>query len=235
MEPATPVVESSAERAYRTIKDAIVRGHLAPGVTVSEAQLAKQLSMSRTPVHQATARLEAEGWIAIAARSGVTVAPLDPTDLENAYETLMALEGTAAARLARRPISGDDIDSLLIEACVRCEEALAADNLTLWAERDNEFHSLLLNSCGNIHLCRAASTVSDQSHRARLLTVELRPKPVDSNADHRRIVAAVAERNPDAARIALEEHRRRGMTTLIPIIRALSWGAGIQHRPVAIS
>lgn len=214
--------ESSAERAYRVLKDAIIQGTLAAGITVSEAQLARRLEMSRTPVHQAVARLEGDGWVLVAPRSGVRISPVEADDLEDVYETLMSLEGTAAARLAQRPPGVEEIDERLVEACARCEEALDAHDLRAWADRDNDLHTLLLCGCGNDRLRRAASTVADQAHRARLLTVQLRPWPTSSNEDHRRIVAAILQRDPAAARTALESHRRRGMATLVPIIRSLS-------------
>ncbi len=217
--------ESNGERAYRVIRDAVIRGGLAPGVTVSEAQLAKNLGMSRTPVHQAVARLQADGWVSIEPRSGVLIQPIQPNDLEDVYETLLALEGAAVERLARRErTAGDPTDAMLMEACTACEEALDREDLKAWAERDNDLHSTFLSSCGNHHLLRAAGAVMDQSHRARLMTVDLRPWPSTSNEDHRRIVTAIIERQPEEARRALEDHRRRGMATLLPIVRALSWG-----------
>jgi DNA-binding GntR family transcriptional regulator len=223
-EPALQA-ESSNERAYRIIKNAVIRGKLRPGSTVSEAQLARQLGMSRTPVHQAVARLEADGWVIITPRSGVVIAAIDPNDIEKVYETLLALESAAVVRLANRPQGQDAIDEELLAACATCEDALDKRDLHLWADSDNALHSHFLISCDNPHLWRAASTVMEQSHRARLLTVQLRPWPADSNQDHRKIVEAIIKRRPDDARRALEEHRQRGMATLVPIIRAISWGS----------
>ncbi|MFJ4207988.1 GntR family transcriptional regulator [Paenarthrobacter sp. NPDC089675] len=217
--------ESNAERAYRVIKNAVIRGQLRPGSTVSEAQLARKLGMSRTPVHQAVARLEVDGWVIITPRSGVVIAAIDPKDIEKVYETLLALEGAAVVRLASRERGRDSIDEELLEACAVCESALENGDLHMWADSDNALHSSFLISCGNHHLWRAAATVMEQSHRARLLTVELRPWPARSNEDHRKIVDAIISRKPEAAYRALEEHRRRGMDTLIPIIRAISWGS----------
>lgn len=215
--------EPSSERAYRVLKAAIVDGSLAPGATVSEQQLARRLEMSRTPVHQAVSRLEADGWVTVAARSGVRISPLVADDLADIYETLLALEGVAAARLAR--LSTDAINEQLLIACVRCEEALAANDLRAWAEWDNALHTVLVDACGNQRLRRAFQTVAEQAHRARMLTVELRPFPVNSNRDHRVIVDAIIGHRPAEARKALESHRMRGMETLLPIIRALVPGS----------
>ncbi|MFC4003867.1 GntR family transcriptional regulator [Prauserella oleivorans] len=214
--------ESSSDRAYRVIKDAIIRGTLAPRITVSEAQLARRLDMSRTPVHQAVARLAGDGWVSVAPRSGVQISDVDADDLSDVYETLLALEGSAAARLASRKPGPDELDEQLVDACIQCEDALRDEDLLLWAEKDNELHNLLLRGCGNRRLWHAATTVAEQAHRARLLTAKLRPWPTSSNEDHRRIVDAILDRDADEARKALEHHRRRGMATLLPILRAMN-------------
>jgi len=67
---------------------------------------------------------------------------------------------------------------------------------------------------GNERLVRLSSSVVEQAHRARLLTVKLRPWPSSSNDDHAYILDCIARRNPEEARTALEAHRRRGIATL---------------------
>ena len=71
--PAADGVPTAAERAHAHIRDAIVGGGLEPGTMLSENALAGELSMSRTPVRAALARLQEEGWSnkAIARRLGV--------------------------------------------------------------------------------------------------------------------------------------------------------------------
>lgn len=224
LQPEVPVsgVESSTEIAYRIIKAAIIDGGLPPGTSVSEQRLATRLNMSRTPVHQALVRLEQEGWLKVNSRRGVQVAPIIAVQMKDIYETLMALEGAAVRRLARRPTDSDDgIDSELKMACAECEAALEHGDLTAWALADNKFHTLLVEASGNPRLAHQARSVMEQAHRARLLTVKLRPWPSSSNDDHLRIVNAIIDREPAAARDALEIHRQHGIDTLIPIIEAM--------------
>lgn len=219
---AAPRVESNTELAYRVIKAGIIDGSLPPGTSVSEQQLATRLNMSRTPVHQALVRLEQEGWLKVNSRRGVQVAPILASEMGDIYETLMALEGAAVRRLAQRPAGPDDgTDSQLTTACGEAQAALERGDLTAWAIADNEFHTLLMHACGNPRLAHQASSVMEQAHRARLLTVRLRPWPSSSNDDHRRIVDAIIDRDPAGARAALESHRQHGIDTLIPVIEAM--------------
>jgi DNA-binding GntR family transcriptional regulator len=209
---------TSTDRALVQIKNAIIEGSLAPGAVVSEHELSVKLKMSRTPVHQALDRLRADGWVTITPRAGVTVSGLDVERMRNIYEVLIALEGAAAMRF-----DGDDEEAIakLISAEELCENALRDDDLLAWANADNAFHALLLTECGNTELVRIAGSVMDHAHRARLLTVRLRPWPEASNRDHREIVGCISRGNREGARAALQRHRERGMAAVLPILETL--------------
>src|SRR5579871_3456244 len=60
-----------SEEAYRRLKDGILTNTYPPGFTATEAEIAAQLSMSRTPLREALLRLEAEGLIQITPRHGL--------------------------------------------------------------------------------------------------------------------------------------------------------------------
>lgn len=220
-EPSELASTSQADVAYRRIKEAIIEGALAPGTRAAEQQIALRLGMSRTPVHQAIVRLEHERWLELSPRRGISIAPIDPDEMLEIYEILMSLEGTAAGRLAARPRVSDGIDDALRAANARCVAALDAGDLLAWAEADYRFHTALVEESGNERLTQLVGAVAEQAHRARLLTVRLRPVPVMSNADHEAITTAIEKRRPTTARRALEAHRRRGMETLVPILRAM--------------
>ena len=209
---------TSADRALVEIKKAIIEGSLAPGAQVSEHELAVRLKMSRTPVHQALDRLRADGWVSITPRAGVTISRLDVKRMRNIYEVLIALEGTAAMRF-----DGTDANAiaLLVAAEEECEKALRENDLIGWANADNKFHALLLTESGNTELVRVSDSVMDHAHRARLLTVRLRPWPDSSNRDHREILACITSGDRDGARDALQRHRERGMMAVLPILETL--------------
>ena len=68
-------------------------------------------------------------------------------------------------------------------------------------------------------------TVADQSHRTRMLTLKLRPKPTNSVAEHRRIAAAIREGNAAGAHDCARRHRVRARDELIPLLIE----SGIRH------
>lgn len=212
-----------AEKAYEKIKAAIIHGELAPGIQVAEQQIALQLNVSRTPVHQALVLLEQDGWVQVLPKKGVIVEPVSVEEMRHIYELLMGLEGIAAERLASRPAGSDEqTDQAIKAAADRTRQALEVNDRQAWAAADNDFHQLLIHRSGNPHLVRLSQSIMDKSHRARLMTLADRPLPTQANADHDEIVRAILDRNPDAARRALRMHRIRGMATLLPILEKIT-------------
>ena len=58
----------------------------------------------------------------------------------------------------------------------------------------------------------------DQSNRARMVTLRLRPLPTDSTADHMAVVDAIRRHDTAGAREIHQAHRRRGMETLLGVL-----------------
>lgn len=65
----------ASERAYRSLRSAILLGELAEGTRLAEAALGEELSLSRTPVRAALARLRSEGLVSAAGAKGMVITP----------------------------------------------------------------------------------------------------------------------------------------------------------------
>ncbi|MFH5924489.1 GntR family transcriptional regulator [Roseomonas xinghualingensis] len=213
---------SLGESAYRALRARLLEMTLPPGHQATEGDLAAQLGMSRTPVHEAVLRLQAEGFLEVQPRRGIRVLPIDPTGMAETYEILIALEGAAAARLAGK---GDDATlGLMAQATESMREALARGDRHGWAAADDRFHRALVQNCGNTRLARMAQEAADLAQRARLATAALRPEPAGSADEHVRILEALRQRDPEAARAALSAHRQRASaeilrTLALPLMR----------------
>ena len=95
---ATADAPSLVEAAYRALKAAIRENVFPPGHQAAEPEIAEQLGMSRTPVHEAIIRLQEEGLVQVLPRRGVLVCPISADDIREIYDVLIAVEGMAAAR-----------------------------------------------------------------------------------------------------------------------------------------
>ena len=216
--PAKTPRSSLVERAYRAIKRRIMDNTYTPDLQVLEQELALQLGMSRTPVREALIRLEREGLVEIVPRRGMRVIPISPDDMREIYEVITCLEARAAERLAERKPTRAEIQPM-IDDLETMERALAENDLDSWAAADERFHGHLLELCGNRRLALMAGTVADQAHRARMVTLRMRPLPVRSNQDHRELVEAVLAGDARHAYEIHHGHRRRAMELLTDILR----------------
>ncbi|WP_137134043.1 GntR family transcriptional regulator [Rhizobium sp. FKY42] len=209
--------------AYQAIKAAIRNNTFPPGFQAAEVEIARQLGMSRTPVHEAMARLQEDGLVRILSRKGILICPLSPEDIEEIYEITIALEGAAAAKIAGFMETERDAGlTALREATNAMRTAIEAGDMQAWAAADENFHELLLSGSGNKRLMRMAGTVADQLHRTRMLTLNLRPPPLNSAEEHDAIIAAIQRGDSEGASQAARYHRQRAKDQLIPLIRKLN-------------
>jgi DNA-binding GntR family transcriptional regulator len=209
---------SQTERAYTEIRRRILENELSAGTQVLEQELAEMLEMSRTPVREAMVRLADEGMVEVRPRHGMRVLPISADDMREIYDVLTALESMAAERVAARGVSPEELRALK-QAVADMDAALAVDDLRTWAAADERFHLLLVEYCDNQRLRALVSGYWDQSHRVRLVTLGLRPKPVDSNKDHAAVVDAIARGDAVAARRLHRQHRVRSGETLVNLLK----------------
>lgn len=210
------VAERSPQIVYLKIKQRILDNVYAPGTQVLEQTLADELGVSRTPIRQALVNLVREGLVEVVPRHGMRVLPLSIDDIREIYQVLASLEPMAVEILAaRRP--KQDV-ATLVEACAEMEAALARDDLADWAKADEKFHLGLVQLCGNRRLAEMVMTVWDQSHRARMFTLKLRPKPVASTREHRAVLAAILKGDAARARELHQAHREHHGKALIALI-----------------
>jgi DNA-binding GntR family transcriptional regulator len=197
-----------AESAYRILKRRILDNELPPGTIMLELEVASMLNMSRTPAREAMVRLADEGLVDVRPRHGMRVLPISADDMREIYSVLTALESEAAEWVARDGVSEARLQDLR-GAVAEMEASLERDDLAAWAAADEQFHRFLVDSCGNARLRALILQFWDQSHRVRMATLRLRPRPVDSNRDHLALVEAIADRDPERARTIHRHHRKR--------------------------
>lgn len=210
---------SLVDEAYAALKQAIRNNDFPPGYQGSEQEIAVRLGMSRTPVHEAIIRLQEDGLVRVLSKRGVLICPLAPQDIREIYEVVIAVESMAAELLAALPEAARAIIAEELEAATAAmDEALERDDLPGWAEADERFHRLLVERCGNGRLRRIAQTVTDQAHRARMLTLKLRARPANSAQAHRAIIAAVRSGDAGEAHRQARSHRVAARDEIVPLI-----------------
>jgi DNA-binding GntR family transcriptional regulator len=217
---------SLVDDAYLALKEAIRDNLFPPGYQGSEQEIAIRLGMSRTPVHEAIIRLQEDGLVRVLAKRGIIVCALSPEDIDEIYDVVIALEPRAAELLAALPVARRTaIIAELSALNAAMAQALGRDDLNAWARADERFHQTLVERCGNKRIARFAQTIMDQSHRARMFTLKLRPKPQASLAEHAEIIAAVESGDSERAGRSARAHRFKARAALLPLLATF----GMKH------
>ncbi len=211
-QPSASLVDAAHEQIRRRILDNV----WPPGHRALEQEVALALGMSRTPVREALVRLQAEGLVEVVPRHGMRVLPVSPNDMREIYQVLTALECAAAELLARRKPTAAHLQPL-VDATDAMDRALAADDLDAWARADEAFHALLLQLAGNRHLQATVMNHWDRAHRARMFTLRLRPKPVNSTLEHMHMVERLLAADAEGVALVIRSHRERAGQELLAI------------------
>lgn len=208
---------SQTQRAYDELKLLILENRLPAGSQALEQEVAQRLKMSRTPVREALIRLAQEGMVEVRPRHGMRVLPVSVADMREIYDLLASLEAAAAGAAARHGITAEQM-AALEQAVEDMEDAVQRDDRAAWAAGDAAFHRQLVEASGNRRLVAMVETIRDQSHRVRMLTLQLRPRPVNSNRDHADVLQAIRDRDEETAYRVHRRHRVEAGRLLITLL-----------------
>jgi DNA-binding GntR family transcriptional regulator len=214
--PVNDTARSMVDSAYEQIRRRILDNAWPPGHRALEREVAVELGMSRTPVREALMRLQNEGLVEVIPRHGVRVLPVSGVDMQEIYEILTALECMAAELLAARNPSGEEL-APLVDAIDAMSKALQADDLDAWGAADERFHQHLVDLAGNRHLQATVLNHWDRTHRARMFSLRLRPKPVNSTKEHMQMVERLRAGDGEGAARVTRAHRERARHELVAI------------------
>jgi DNA-binding GntR family transcriptional regulator len=86
---------------YENLKRRIIEGELRPGLPINEAEFARDLAVSKTPIREALRQLERDGFVENVPGRGSTVSHIKPQDIREVFEIREIIETGAAKRAAR--------------------------------------------------------------------------------------------------------------------------------------
>ena len=191
------------ENAYRSIRDAIVDGTLAPGERLNDAELAQWLGVSRTPVREALTRLEESGLVQTKPGRYTMVSPLDAR-AARAAQTVTAAMHELAVREAVPHLSTDEIEAMRT-ANARFAAALRTDDVDAAIASDDEFHGIAVTASAN----PAIRAVVDQFTPVLRRLERLRFSSLNGRASvalHDRIISLCEARDADGAAAAARDN-----------------------------
>jgi DNA-binding GntR family transcriptional regulator len=208
---------SARDQVYVALREAIVSAELEPGRRLSENELADRLGVSRTPVREALVRLRDERLVAIVPQLGTFVTLISPDAVADAAFVREALE-CSAIRLATQNATERDLEELQANLAAQ-DRAEATGDIDAFDRLDEALHRTLCELSGRDIAWSLSRRANGHLDRVRRLSL---PEPGylgEMVAEHRSVVAAVADKDPDEAEARLRHHLRMVLSSL-PSIRA---------------
>ncbi len=218
--PPFDSARSLADVVHHTLREAITDGLVAPGTRLREVAIAKELSVSPTPVREALRRLEREGLVDVTSYRGAAVAVVSPTMMADLYELHETLEAFAVRRAAERgPHDLTPLDAML----QTIDQSVALPDQTVFNRLDVRFHRMLNDLGGN----RQVADLIEQTHRriqaARVhLDIHLPDRPRTSHVQHRAMLDAVAAGDAARAEELAQAHIRSVRDPALKILKEVT-------------
>ncbi|MBS7537659.1 GntR family transcriptional regulator [Ancylobacter lacus] len=194
-------------RAYSALKEVIVSLNIYDQpheVRLDERQLAQSLGVSRTPVREAMAQLEREGFVHSVPRRGIYVVRKTRREVIEMIQVWAALEGLAARLITLH--STDEEISRLREMFTTFEDGTLHAKLDEYSEINIQFHQTIIAMGGNGILVNLAENLFTHMRMIRRKTIGENDRVARSIQDHLAIIQALEARDTERAETLVKMH-----------------------------
>ncbi|HEX7350968.1 GntR family transcriptional regulator [Brachybacterium sp.] len=219
----------ASDRAYSTLREEIIDGHLDPGTVLGEVEQSARLGISRTPLREALARLVADGLAESSRGRGAVVTAVSLGEAPQLFDLRIALETLAARRAAERAAladrvdpaeaaEGTDLPSRFAALAARFERATSAlargTDPSAYYALTTELDAALDAACANPYLAESLRGLRLHLGRLRRLARNSPGRLADSAREHAAIARAVAAGDAELAAAATTVHLRQALAHL---------------------
>lgn len=198
--------ESNRDYALRIIRDNIIILELQPGSMISEQDIADELHLSRTPVHEALQELARTKIIEILPQRGSLVSLIDMNLVEEAVFMRATIEA-AVTEMACKIATEEDI--IQLEENINLQEFYQSkSNVEKIMELDNAFHKAMYEITNKIQCHYMVKTMNIHYDRFRELRMHASDTTIVIN-EHKAILEAIKNKDPVKAKELLLQHLNR--------------------------
>ena len=201
-----------SDAVYDTVRALIVRTAMPPGSRITEAEIGERLGVSRTPVREALLRLADEGLVQIFPQSGIYVAPVSVAAVSEAQFIREHLECAVVRDVAARIDSGGM--ALLRGTLARQEAASDAADIVQFYDLDELLHRQLCTLADRPGVWRVIQHSKHHLDRVRWLSLPAGTQIPHLITQHRAVIDALGQGDPDRAEACLRVHLREVYATI---------------------
>ena len=198
---------SLTEKAYAALKGMITSMNLyaeAEEPRLDERQLSDDLGVSRTPIREAIARLEQEGFVRTVPRKGVFIVRKTKKEIIEMITVWAALEGMAARLITLN--AGDEEISDLRRMFATFENDQAQAHIDEYSETNIRFHQALLKMSRCALLSEITENMFIHMRSIRMRTISEDNRASRSIIDHMNIIEALEQRDTELAERLARQH-----------------------------
>ena len=197
--------------AYRQFKELLLTGRIKSGSVLSQAELVRLVGVPISPLREAVQVLEAEGLLAVEARSGIRIVKPDLELIKNAYQLRRLIEREAVIRFTSTCPSAqlEEWEQRHLELRAAVEAGLDQPELADRVDAvDRAFHDAVVGSLRNPLIDETYARNMERLVLIRLDRADaLTPLLVKlSMAEHLKVIAAMKRQDPELAAAAMDEH-----------------------------
>ncbi len=199
---------SFKNKAYAALKNVIVSMDIyrsRADIRLDERQLAQDFGISRTPVREAMAQLEREGFVRSVPRRGVYVVRKTKKEVIELITAWAALE-SMAARLITEKAAGEAEIASLRQMFATFEDGQLRAHLDEYSEVNIEFHQTIIRMSGNGVLIDLAENLFTHMRMIRRKTIVEQDRADKSIRDHMNIIEALEARDTQRAETLVRDH-----------------------------
>lgn len=197
------------DKIYERLKTMITEGDLEPGRRILQEELTREMGVSRTPLVNALKRLAQEGLLEWLPRRGIYVKRFTIREVAQIFEVREALE-PMAARIATERIDPAEVEEL-DEMFKEFNENPTPAAIRRYLQCDRHFHWRLVELAGNPFLAAAMESVNMMISAYQ---VGIPRSLAESLPEHRAIIEALRNKDPEASEQAMRVHIRRSKEKL---------------------
>ncbi|WP_329237863.1 GntR family transcriptional regulator [Streptomyces canus] len=189
------------------LREMILSGALPPGSALLQAEMARKLGVSRTPMREAFRLLQEEGLIDAQPDQRARVRTVDPEDLDGVYGARIMLESLAVSVTAKSLAPGDL--ERMGEALKRMQELSVDDLPDDWHAAHKEFHRIATQAVAP-HLQRMLASLGEHSERyIRLAQLGVHNSWTRAYSEHEALLDALRRSDKDEAVRVISRHLAR--------------------------
>jgi DNA-binding GntR family transcriptional regulator len=222
----TGVVQHEIERM-------ILSGELRPGERLNEKAVADKLLVSRGPVREACRALAELGFVHLIPNRGVFIKQLTKADAIEVYDLRAGLTGLAASLLAP-VLTAEHLKNL---RSFVDEMELAAENADFgkFYPINLEFHDYIVRATGNARLIKLYRGLVKEFHLFRTHGLVQRHALLDSNKEHRDIVAALEAKDSMKSYDVSARHVGNGKERMLSALDHLVEAGPTRHQAETVT